>query len=333
MTAQPLPSRPKPPRLPWIDAARGVALLAMAVYHFSWDLEFFGYLPAGITAQGPLKIFARCIATSFLFLVGVSLVLAHGNGIRWQGFWKRFAMVAGAAALITVATFFAVRDEFIFFGILHQIAFASVAGLLFLRLPVPVTAGLGAAIIALPFVFQSSLLDAPWFWWLGISEIRPRSNDYVPVFPWFGVVLLGIAAANWAWEAGLFNRLAGRGVGRLKPLAFLGRHSLLFYLLHQPVLIGLVWCAAQVLPPQVETESVRFLRSCQTSCEEIRDTEFCTRYCTCMEEQVEQAQMMNDVFKRGGESDVQTRVQNLARMCTARVDLAEPAPQPFPEND
>src|SRR5262245_16975266 len=96
------------PRIEAIDLARGAALVAMALYHFTWDLEFFRYADAGMTAQGGWKLFARCIASSFLFLVGVSLVLAHGKGIRWSRFLRRLGMVAGAALAISVVTYFAV---------------------------------------------------------------------------------------------------------------------------------------------------------------------------------------------------------------------------------
>ena len=78
-----------PARITAIDAARGVALIAMAIYHFTWDLQFFGYLEPGTATTGGWKLFARCIASSFLFLVGVGLVLAHGHGIRWPGFGRR----------------------------------------------------------------------------------------------------------------------------------------------------------------------------------------------------------------------------------------------------
>jgi len=85
-------------RIELIDLARGAALAAMAVYHFTWDMEFFSYVQAGTTAVGGWKIFARCIASSFLFLVGVSLFLAHRDGVRWPGFWRRLAMVGAAKA-------------------------------------------------------------------------------------------------------------------------------------------------------------------------------------------------------------------------------------------
>ena len=79
-------------------SARGLAIAAMAVFHFAWDLEFFGYAPVGMTRETGWMLFARAIASSFLFLVGVSLFLAHGGGLRRASFLKRFAMVAGAAA-------------------------------------------------------------------------------------------------------------------------------------------------------------------------------------------------------------------------------------------
>ncbi len=137
-------------RIELLDLARGIALIAMASYHFTWDLEFFGYAPPGMTGFGGWKLYARCIASSFLFLVGVSLVIAHYNGIRWPGFWKRLAMVAGAAAAISAATYIFVPESFIFFGILHEIALASVLGLAFLRLPPLLTLAIAAAVSPCP---------------------------------------------------------------------------------------------------------------------------------------------------------------------------------------
>ena len=96
-TSNPVQDAAKPGRITAFDLLRGIALIAMASYHFTWDLEFFGYTDPGLTAFGWWKIYARCIASTFLFLVGVSLYLAHGRQIRWNGFWKRFAMVTGAA--------------------------------------------------------------------------------------------------------------------------------------------------------------------------------------------------------------------------------------------
>ncbi|MEM9574823.1 MAG: heparan-alpha-glucosaminide N-acetyltransferase, partial [Pseudomonadota bacterium] len=137
----------KSPRYLALDLARGIAILAMAIYHFGWDLSFFGYVTSAAVNEGPWKFFARGIASSFLVLVGIGLVLAHQNGIRWAGFWMRWLKIAGAALLITIATYYFTPDSFIFFGILHQIAFASLAGLLFLRLHLLALVALGIALI------------------------------------------------------------------------------------------------------------------------------------------------------------------------------------------
>jgi uncharacterized membrane protein len=319
VTNQPQPKG----RIDAIDIARGMALVAMAIYHFTWDLEFFGYVPPAMTAVGGWKLFARCIASSFLFLVGVSLFLGHAKGIRWRGYWRRLAMVAGAALAISLVTYLAVPDSFIFFGILHQIALASVLGLAFLRLPAMVTLIAAAAVIAAPHYLRSTFFDDPWWWWTGLSENRPRSNDYVPVFPWFGAVLIGIAAAMIAERTGLFAKLAALRTPRwTQPLIFGGRHSLAVYLIHQPVLIGCVWLFSQVFPPTVASREVRFLQSCEASCSELRDTEFCPRYCVCMLETLEREGAIEGIYAGERSEALQRRVEDIAGRCTVDTDNA-----------
>ena len=160
------------PRIELVDLARGTALAAMAVYHFTWDLEFFSYVDAGTTAIGGWKVFARCIASSFLFLVGVSLFLAHGDGVRWPGFGRRLAMIGGAAAAISLATWIAVPKTFIFFGILHQIALASLLGLPFLRLPWAVNLLAAAGVVAAPHFLRSGFLRPS-----GVVVARPVERE------------------------------------------------------------------------------------------------------------------------------------------------------------
>ncbi len=312
-------------RIEAIDIARGAALVAMAIYHFTWDLEFLGYIQHGTTAVGGWKLFARSIASCFLFLVGVSLLLAHGRGIRWTGFWKRFAMVAGAAAAISAVTLTALPAGGIFFGILHQIAFASLAGLLFLRLPWPLTLAAAVLAIAAPIWLRGPAFDHPALWWIGLSSADPRSNDYVPVFPWFGAVLAGIAVAGLAQRLGLFERLGRRRPGAWsRPLTFLGRHSLAFYLIHQPVLIGLVYLATLIAPPAREAPEVTFLRTCEAQCRELRDAEFCVRYCACFLEEIERDGNAEAALSGAGGPEVQARFGEIAALCTARTDGQAP---------
>lgn len=308
-------------RIELIDLARGLALVAMAIYHFAWDLEFFGYAAPGMTADGGWRLFARAIASSFLFLAGVSLVLAHGRAIRWEGFWRRFAMVAGAALAISVATYVALPSGFIFFGILHQIAFASLAGLLFVGLPWPVTLVASALVIALPSLLRVDAFDHWLLWWTGLSPAVPRSNDFVPVFPWFGAVLAGIAAGRLAVDAGLVARMRAVVPGRWSvPFQTAGRHSLAVYLVHQPVLLGCLFLASQVWPAAQETPAAAFMRACELQCADLRDAEFCTRYCICFLDVAEDTERLDELVDGSQTAEMSAWIDATARQCTGEAE-------------
>lgn len=230
------------PRLIALDLARSAALLGMATYHLTYDLTMFGWLPEGTAITGPWALFARAVAGSFLFLAGVSLWLAHGQGIRWPAFWKRFARIAAGAALVTAGTYAAFPDYFVFYGILHSIAVSSLIGLAFLRLPAAVTLAVAALVFALPWLWTSPAFNGPLAF-VGLFQTRPLTVDFLPVFPWAAPLLAGIAAGRIASHLALWPRLAIGETPLLRRLAWPGRHSLAIYLIHQPVLIGLVWAA------------------------------------------------------------------------------------------
>jgi uncharacterized membrane protein len=236
-----MPSRTDVSRILALDIARSVALVCMAIFHFTFDLEMFGYLPWGTTTVGFWYYFPRMIAGSFLFLAGVSLHLAHGRGIRWRAFAKRFAIIAGAAAVVTVGSSYFNPQGTILFGILHCIAASSLIGLLFLRLPVVVTLGVAAALFAVPWYFQHPAFNATGLLWLGLSTEKPWMMDYVPILPWVAPFLTGLAAAKVVrrWPLVAPSR-------RARLLAFPGQHSLIVYLIHQPILIGLIWVYTQI---------------------------------------------------------------------------------------
>ena len=121
------------PRIPLLDVLRGGALIGMTVFHFAFDLMFFGLREPGYTTQFHWWALAKAVAITFLFATGASLYLAHAAGFHWQRWARRLAWIALAALAITVVTWFATPETFIFFGILHLIAFAGIAGLAFVR--------------------------------------------------------------------------------------------------------------------------------------------------------------------------------------------------------
>lgn len=313
-------------RIVALDVARGVALLAMAVYHCAWDLEFFGYLDGGTTETGGWRLFARAIASSFLLLVGISLFLAHANGIRWPAFLRRLALVAAAAGAITLATWLVMPEGFIFFGILHQIALASVIGLLFLRVPAPLTILVAAAVIAAPHYLRAAAFDHPALWWVGLSTVDPQSNDYVPLFPWTGAVLFGVAVARLADDLGLLGPLSAVRPGRWSvPLGFAGRHSLIVYLLHQPLLIALVWSFAQLFPPHYPPAEARFVHACEATCAETREGDFCPRYCGCVLRRLSDEGRLDDLFAGEQDAEMQARLNDIAGACSFETDMGGPS--------
>jgi uncharacterized membrane protein len=186
---------------------------------------------------------ARMIAGSFLFLSGISLWLANGQGIRWPAFWKRWAKLAAAAALVTTASLWLVPGGPIWFGILHAMAATALIGLLVLRLPWPVTLALAALIFAAGWGPRFPALDPIWLVWTGLAETRPTMGDYVPLIPWAAPALAGIAFARALrvdqWHSAPPTRLA-------QTLTFPGRHSLIIYLVHQPILFGLFNAYARI---------------------------------------------------------------------------------------
>ena len=270
------------PRLAAVDVARGVAIVAMVVYHTAFDLSAARLISTDVASDVGWKILARLTAGTFLFLVGVSLVLATRDGFRRDAFLRRLALILGGAALVTLGTWLFDPETFVFFGILHEIVLASVLALPFLRLPSAAVAGAAAFFLALPSFFTHPVFDWWPLWWVGLSTAPPLTIDYVPVFPWFGVVLAGVVAGRLlvAYGQGLRRWRADGEPWRWLILA--GRWSLLIYLVHQPLIVGAVTLAARVLPPNEAVARANFMGECMAACTADRDAATCTAFCGCM---------------------------------------------------
>jgi uncharacterized membrane protein len=312
------------PRIGLLDTARGIALIAMASYHFTWDMEFMGYLAPGTAETGWLKIYARVIASTFLFLAGVSMVLASRPEIRWRPFWKRFAMIAAAAVVISVATYIAMPGEWIFFGILHCIAALSLIGIVFLRLRAAATYVATLALLAAwltdtfiaPGLLSTSALDAKYLAWIGFAEMPPRSNDYVPLFPWATAFFSGLSLALIAIRTELPRRLAALGKGP-RLLTTAGRHSLAFYLVHQPVLIGIAYGLSLTIPPTPPDPVETYLKQCNSSCVMQQGEALCRAFCQCTLDKLQAQNLLIPLQSRQIDVQNDDRIQTLAAQCSA----------------
>jgi uncharacterized membrane protein len=233
-------------RLWEIDALRGVAIIMMVIYHFTYDLDQFGDFDIGANT-GNWQRFANFTAFMFVFLVGISLVLSYNRARATQvdewplarKYLLRGARIYAYGMLITIVVWLAQAGGSIIFGILHLIGASIIFAYPFLRWPnaaLPV----GAGLVVLGWFMGYPRVDFPWLIWLGFRPEGIGSMfDYRPMIPWFGVALLGIYAGSHLYRDGM-RRFPVPDLGSLpiiRGLSRTGRYSLAIYLIHQPVIL------------------------------------------------------------------------------------------------
>ena len=224
-----------------LDALRGLAMLWMAAFHFCFDLSYFGILQANFLVDRFWTVQRSAIVSLFLFVAGLSLGAAQAQQQTARRFWLRWAQVAACAVVVSLASWLAFGERFISFGVLHGMAVM----LVLLRYGAPGPFGLvvlGAVALVLPQVLSDPWFDSRWTNPIGLVTHKPPTEDYVPILPWIGVMAWGLATCVWLRD-NKSQVLSDPLPAMLKPLAGLGRWSLSFYMLHQPVLLSLLWLA------------------------------------------------------------------------------------------
>ncbi len=233
-------------RLWEIDTLRGAAVIAMIFFHFMWDLWFLRLTTQNIPGPG-WQAFARGIGATFTFLLGLSVVLSDAALRRrriaaWPAMLKRGLMVFGCGLCISLGTYLFVGNDYVRFGILHHAGFAIIASYALMRLPLPGLVALGAGFIALGTHLNGLSASHPWLIPFGVAQTGVGMVDYYPVLPWTGVALLGVSAGKLCYADGkrrfALPDLAAQPA--VRALSWLGRNSLLIYLAHQPILLGLL---------------------------------------------------------------------------------------------
>lgn len=213
-------------RYPLIDQIRGFAIVLMIIFHFFYDLKVFGYNNINFNKDFFWFELPRLIVFLFLIAMGLSLPLVHSKKINWKKFWPRWLKIALGAIAITIYTYIMFKSSWIYFGTLHCIALASLVSLPFIRIP-RISAVLGLTMVLLHLFFRITI---PWF------ELPHSSMDYIPLFPWIGCVFLGFGL--WSLN---FHKLNPFKSQVFRPLEKMGQHSLIIYIIHQPILYGSIF--------------------------------------------------------------------------------------------
>jgi len=238
-----------------VDFLRGWAIVLMVLYHLVFDLNYFAVYDIEVSSGFWLAV-ARLTASLFLLLVGLSLTLSHsraqllGQEDRFRlRLLRRSAWILGLALGITLVTYLFIGRGYIIFGVMHLIGLSLLLAYPFLRLHMA-NFIFGLLFILLGAYLQNISVAFPWLLWLGLAPPDFYSMDYLPVFPWFGVILVGMGLGSLLYPGYRRRRyLPDLSLSPIvRALAFLGQNSLAIYLTHQPVMIAIMYLAGVAMP-------------------------------------------------------------------------------------
>jgi len=230
-----------------IDLLRGIAVIMMIPFHFLYDLNHFDIYKISLYS-GYSLIYVYVGASIFILLVGISLALSYSKVKKdlskkeWQlKYLQRGLKIFGLGLLITLATWIYLDEGFIVFGALHCIGISIILAYPFLQLRY-LNLAIGTILVFIGIILKSFTFDFNWLLWLGFRPAQFYTADYFPLLPWFGVVLIGIFIGNSLYQNNT-RRFQLKDLSQsvfVRFTGFLGKNSLIIYLVHQPILIGII---------------------------------------------------------------------------------------------
>ncbi|MBT3582345.1 DUF1624 domain-containing protein [Candidatus Woesearchaeota archaeon] len=228
-----------------IDLLRGIAIIMMLVSNAITSLIYFDVI--NISNRWFWLFFARITAILFILLVGISLTLSYARIKDWNTkkiflkYLKRGLTIFSWGLAITLVSWFFIREDFIVFGVLHLIGLAIIFSIPFFKKKF-LTLIFAIFFILIGIYLDKLTFNTSLFIWLGLTPAGFSTVDYFPIFPWFGIVLVGMFVGNVLYKnySRSFKLKDLSSKKEVKLLSFLGRHSLIIYLIHQPIIITLL---------------------------------------------------------------------------------------------
>lgn len=215
-----------------LDFIRGIAIALMLIYHFCFGLSYTDIIDLNFTSNLFWISFRFLIIFLFLTLVGVGLVLANQKKLFFRSYLKRLALLLIYSSLISWLSYQVIPEKYIFFGILHLIFVCSILGIFFLRL-FWLNLIISVTILLVGNILSAAVFDQPMLQWLGLMTFKPTTNDYTPLFPWFGLVVFGIFIGRWLLSNGWFHEQTWQASHWFnKLLVWAGRYSIHIYFIH-----------------------------------------------------------------------------------------------------
>lgn len=219
-----------------LDLMRTLAIVLMVIFHFLYDLTHFGWVDWDTPDGEGWRQFRWVIISLFFLALGISLCFAHQPKIMYYKFFKRVLQIAAGALLISVSTYFVIHSNWIFFGVLHFLAFASIVCIGFVKKP-RLSFVIGLTFLIVGF---AGWVKPRWPFDIFFANLPSYTNDYVAIFPWLGMVFIGITLGHSPWfKSDPLKHLQQRQYS--KYAVWPGQHGLSIYLLHQPILIALLY--------------------------------------------------------------------------------------------
>ncbi len=227
----PIKSTAKNIRYNSLDFLRGVAVVLMIFFHLFYDLDIFGYVDIDFSKDFFWYWLPRLIVFLFMISMGMSLTLAHRKTLRARPYTLRLLKVGICAIAISVTTFLMFKNNWVYFGTLHCIFFSTLIITPFIKRP-------HFSLFMFYFFMMLEVLNIQ----IPFYEMNHAAMDYIPIWPWVGHSFLGVFFVHYG-----IHEISLPTNSFTKVIFFLGKKALPIYLIHQPIMYGIIWAYTSYL--------------------------------------------------------------------------------------